>query len=527
MTFLRDAPDELPHAAADVRLAELLTSLGAGPHFANIFQSCPVALSIATASEGRFIDVNERWSDLFGYSRAEAIGRTPGELNIPVGSGKCDVLLRRLKTEGSVRDFELPVRPKSGDVRDTLMSGVLIDLLGHRDMWIASIVDVTDRTRIRKITDAALAYLSLDDLLRELLARLREALNAEIASVRLVDRRRHDLFVRAVDGVAIERVAGLRIPLDGLDLARPFLDNALQPPAVDDNTWFGEAWRALDLPLRAWMGVPLVVEGNTIGIVVVAATHSRFTESELLLLQMVADRVAPAIERARLAESLHESEGRLRSVSRRLLTAEETARRRIAVQLHDDLGQILTAAKITLDTARHQGMTPGAIADALACLDEATQRVRDLALDLRPAVLDDLGLSAALRWYVDRWQREAGLAVNLSIDAVPPLNTTLETVCFRLAQEALTNVARHARATHLWFDLHALGETLELSIRDDGVGFDPEAARTRAMHGASLGLLGMEERATLVGGEIEIVSAPGAGTSLRVRFALDDRDSRP
>jgi signal transduction histidine kinase len=154
------------------------------------------------------------------------------------------------------------------------------------------------------------------------------------------------------------------------------------------------------------------------------------------------------------------------------------------------------------------------------------QKVRDLALDLRPSGLDDLGLAAALRWHVDRFARQASLETHLSIDTVETLEPELQTTCFRLAQEALTNVARHARATWVWVDLHMRGEKLELTVRDNGIGFDVRAARERAIAGVSLGLLGMEERVSLVGGEIEILSTPENGTQVRVRLPMGNVAAR-
>jgi signal transduction histidine kinase len=147
-------------------------------------------------------------------------------------------------------------------------------------------------------------------------------------------------------------------------------------------------------------------------------------------------------------------------------------------------------------------------------------------LDLRPSVLDDLGLAAALRWCVDRFAQKAHLETHLSIDAVPSLEPALETACLRLAQEALTNVARHAQARQVWCDLHCFGQGLELRVRDDGIGFDVPAARARAIGGASLGLLGMEERVSLTGGEFEIRSKPGGGTELRARFPVGENARR-
>jgi signal transduction histidine kinase len=235
----------------------------------------------------------------------------------------------------------------------------------------------------------------------------------------------------------------------------------------------------------------------------------------------VADRMAPNIESGRLLETVRAGRERLEALSRRLLAAQEEERRHLAVELHDELGQVLTAVKINLASLARLPGGPAAnvhLQDAIASVDRAMERVRDLALDLRPSVLDDLGLPAALRWYVDRFSRSSGLEVNVSIDAVPYLAPGIETACFRVAQEALTNAARHAGARQAWLDLHLLADGLELRVRDDGNGFDPALARARASAGASIGLLGMQERVSLAGGTFDVCSAPGRGTEVRARF---------
>ena len=167
--------------------------------------------------------------------------------------------------------------------------------------------------------------------------------------------------------------------------------NEIQPPAPGRDDWFAKMWSAMNMPLRAGMSTPLVVAGKPIGLVGVTSTRAPFTEADLHLLQVVADRVAPAIERGRLLESVRAGRERQNVLSRRLLTAQEEERRRIAVELHDDLGQVLTAVKINLESLeRVAGATPAPaqLKSAIGCVDEAMQRVRDLALDLRPSVLD-------------------------------------------------------------------------------------------------------------------------------------------
>ena len=147
--------------------------------------------------------------------------------------------------------------------------------------------------------------------------------------------------------------------------------------------------------------------------------------------------------------------------------------------------------------------------------------MRNLSLDLRPSMLDDLGLLPTLRWYADRLAQRAGITVQIADESCgAPMPADLTIACFRVMQEALTNVVRHARAQCAWIELRQGTREVELVIRDDGIGFDPELARLGAMRGESFGLLGIEERVGLLGGRADIQSQPGEGTSVRVRFPV-------
>jgi signal transduction histidine kinase len=199
------------------------------------------------------------------------------------------------------------------------------------------------------------------------------------------------------------------------------------------------------------------------------------------------------------------------TLSHRLLAAQEAERRRIARALHDDLGQLVLSLRHSL-LALAQSVD---VTEPLARLDAITQRIRDASLDLWPSILDDLGLAAAVRWLADR-QTRRGLTVFAAVDDVGRMPIAIEAACFRIAQEALTNVARHAGASRAAIHLRASGATLALVVTDDGCGFDPAEAWGRAVQGAGLGLLGMRENATLAGGHLEVESAPGVGTTVRL-----------
>ena len=228
--------------------------------------------------------------------------------------------------------------------------------------------------------------------------------------------------------------------------------------------------------------------------------------------------------------ALEGSEVRLRALSRRLLGVQEEERARLARDLHDDVGQALTALKIQLESlARGAGPLAGRVLECVDTTRHTLERVRQLSLSLRPLQLDDLGLVAALRSYVDRQATIGSLRPHFDAAEAPrQIAADVETACFRVAQEAITNVLRHAGAANLWVRLFTASGQLALSVRDDGAGFDLEAARRRGAAGASLGLVGMEERAALAGGDLELRSAPGQGTVLLATFSLqpDAREAR-
>jgi two-component system sensor histidine kinase UhpB len=224
---------------------------------------------------------------------------------------------------------------------------------------------------------------------------------------------------------------------------------------------------------------------------------------------------ADITERKRAEEELARRAKQQEALSRKLIDAQEAERRAVARELHDDFGQVLTALK--LHVLRHDRDD----AESIALVDGAIARMRELAQDLRPPLLDELGLEASLRWYVERETKRAGLAFRLKLAqlaARPPI--AVETTCFRIAQEALTNVIRHAQAHAVEVELSEAGGMLQLVVRDDGQGFAVAAARGRATQGASQGLLSMQERAALAGGTLEIDSAPGRGTTVRARLPL-------
>lgn len=229
--------------------------------------------------------------------------------------------------------------------------------------------------------------------------------------------------------------------------------------------------------------------------------------------------------RKRAEQQLREYSDDLRTLSRSLLETQESERGDLARELHDEIGQILTVVSMNLHATRRL-IPPAAerrIDESIKIIDHAIQQVRSISLELRPSMLDDLGLDAALRWYVDRQAQRTGLLIQLSLQLLERLPSDLESTCFRIIQEGVTNATRHARARHVWVMVRQSLQALDLCVRDDGVGFDPEAARRRATSGACIGLLGMRERARLAGGRLDVESSPAHGSEIRVRIPREPR----
>lgn len=222
---------------------------------------------------------------------------------------------------------------------------------------------------------------------------------------------------------------------------------------------------------------------------------------------------------------LQKTEGVLRALSLQVMQVQETERRRIARELHDEIGQMLSIIKVNLQQLRrtadpeaHEAL----LGKSIETLGQTLQQIRRLSHDLRPSILDDLGLVAALRWFIDYHLQDTGVAPHFAAETTGGrLPAEIETACFRVTQEALTNTLRHARAGEVHVDLRQTPTELRLTIRDDGAGFDLRAVREEALRGSHLGLLGMQERIRAAGGKIRIDTAEGKGCLIEIAFDTD------
>ncbi len=254
------------------------------------------------------------------------------------------------------------------------------------------------------------------------------------------------------------------------------------------------------------------------------------SESETLLLHAIADQATIAIANALLFQQVLESRERLQALSERLVMTQEMERRRVASELHDEIGQMLTSLSFNLESIEWLTKKQDQANDSPALIeirqarqrvDQLLQQVRNLSLDLRPAMLEDLGLIPALLTHFERFTSQTGIRVDFRHNGVySRFKPAVETAAFRMIQEALTNAARYARTDEVRVRFWASEETLVVQVEDEGVGFDPQE---KLGDGASSGLFGIRERVMLCGGILEIDARPGRGVSLTAEFPITER----
>jgi signal transduction histidine kinase/FixJ family two-component response regulator len=274
---------------------------------------------------------------------------------------------------------------------------------------------------------------------------------------------------------------------------------------------------------HSWLGVPLIAGGMVIGVYTLDKHESGFfTEEHRQVAESLAAQAAVAMQNARLFAEVSAARTRLQAVSRQLVAVQEAERAQIARDLHDEIGQMLTALKLVLAIGSRSTpeLVQARLAEAQLLVNDLTTRVRQLSLDLRPAMLDDLGLLPTILWYTKRYMQQTEIQVTLKHTGLEQrVASDLEIAVYRIVQEGLTNVARHSGVHEVTIRLWRTQEFIGVRIEDQGHGFLPEQVLTAY---TSSGLAGMVERVRLLRGQLTIESAPGQGTRLIAELPLGD-----
>ncbi len=252
-------------------------------------------------------------------------------------------------------------------------------------------------------------------------------------------------------------------------------------------------------------------------VAIVETTATRFEDhGEPAILVVMRD----VTELKNMHDALEQTHSDLQSLAKVKASIQENERKRVARELHDELGQHLSALKMDLASLRTAPDRDAVAARAAAMqelLDQTVASVRRIAADMRPLMLDDLGLNAAIEWLAHEAARRMGIEVDLDLDESEPLLSDQAVIAlYRMVQEALNNVARHAHASHVWIEMRHRAAELVLVVQDDGVGFGPQALHKKG----SYGLMGLRERASMFGGQLEVENPPDGGGRVTVRLPL-------
>jgi PAS domain S-box-containing protein len=475
-----------------------------------------------------FIQANASFQRSLGYELEELHRLTLYDI-VAHAPETIDRNIRRILEEGRSYVGERQYRRKDGSLIDVEANGGAISYGGRPALCVVA-HDITDRKRteraLRRSLDGLLALYETGQVLSSSLDR------EEIGSSLLEIMGRISGTTAAVislhdggEGLLTWRTVGSESILASVR-DEPEARAARRAAFEAEVERLVEMKRpGLQAERLAGLFLPLRVRNRVIGVLEVYGPEHLAESDTPETFASLANQAASALENARLYEELSEREQQLHDLVRRLLTAQEEERRRVAYDLHDGLAQTAAAAyqHLQIFVRRHApGSAPAReeLEEALELLRQTVGETRQVISDLRPTVLDDFGLAAAVRLQVETLRSE-GLNVGYK-EALggQRLPTEVETTLFRVAQEALTNVRKHARASWAHVSLEREGETIRLVIRDEGGGFRPDDAENGGAPGERVGLSSMRERVSLLGGRFEIHSEPGNGTSIMVEVRL-------
>ena len=461
--------------------------------FSKAFLNAPVGISLSTMADGQLIEVNREFERIFGYTRSEAVGRRSSDLGLWVDAQDREDHIRSVAANGTVSDSELRLRSRDGSLHILRTNAQAIELNGAL-LLLSTFIDVTERKR-------------MEEALRKSEERYRALVENTPDVIARFDKNRRYTFVNSavkkVSSFKPEEFPGKTVwDVDFTHQQAKERDELIAKVLETGNPVDAELTFTGPTGPRTyeWRGFPELDENGSV--------QSLVTINRDITQRKLAE------------ENLKASMEQLHELARRLEQVREEERRAISHEVHDELGQILTAVKMDLSSLKKIGRSPASefeekTKSLLDLTDLAIESVQDIAARLRPGMLDYLGLLAAVEWQVEDFQKRSGVKCLLHApDQEPVLDGERATALFRILQEALTNVARHARATSVDVTLFDAGNEFVMTVADNGVGISHEQINgTR-----SFGLLGMRERLHPFKGICTIESPKEGGTTVTVRF---------
>ncbi len=467
--------------------------------FSSFFKASPVGISFSRLKDKRILEVNDLWQKITGYDRLEAIGRTPTELNLWVDPDDSKRIVEKLFTLGALRDCEVQIRQKSGDVVNLLISMEQVELESEQCL-LAMALNVTERQQAEK------ALRESEEKFRHLVEAASEGFCKvdENFTITYVNRQMAEMLGYRPEEMVGRLIGNFMFPED---LASHAIQKANRRKGLlEKNERRFRHKNGTDIWTIVSPKPTIDGEGKFRG------SFATFTDITL---------------RKKMESVLLEKQQLLQALAIRMSEVEELERKEISRTLHDLVGQNLTALNLNLNIAismlpeKTSSIIIHRLEDAQKLLEETTQHIREVMSGLRPSVLDDFGLLAALYWYGERLKALTGIETNIEgKEFSPRLPPTMESIIFRIAQEALTNVSKHAGADQVDIVLEERPGKVQLTISDNGWGFLFKGFRLGGEK-RGWGLATMKERAAALGGDLEVQSKPGKGTRIILQLPVE------
>ncbi|MBT4512806.1 MAG: PAS domain S-box protein [Chloroflexi bacterium] len=497
-----------------------------------------------------YIDLNQAMLRLIGRSsKEEVIGHNAFEFVPPSEHASVMENMRKTLEEGYGGEIECTLANHStGENYYAAVAPALFrDKSGKPAGYISITKDITGRKRaeeallrrnkelaaLNAIAETVSQSLELNDILNRALDKTLEILDIKNGTIAFLDKKEESLTLRSTRGLSEEQIkmlSPIKMDEDVIGQVASFGE----PLFIDSLVGSADLMRRHSLSiiveqqLKSGMWVPLNARGQVLGVLAAFTQGDRvFTSQERDILITIGHQISAAVENAMLYQELQRKEEIRGEVLRQAIKAQEEERRRIARELHDQTSQVLAYASAKTEAAI-VGLPPNTdevkarLNEVQISLNGMFDDIHRIIYELRPTVLDDLGLVAAVRWHIEESLKRAGVKARFeTAGRKKRLSTRMETAIFRIIQEATTNIVRHAGAENVSLRLAFRKDSVVVKIEDDGEGFNLKKATSPRTRKHGLGLLSMKERAELMGGVFSIETKPGSGTRTTIEIPID------
>jgi PAS domain S-box-containing protein len=507
---------------------------------------------ITVDNQGLILSLNPAAIELTGLSEVQAIGSSLDNVVIVMEKStqeqiRATDLVHQRRSTGPLSGFEILLIGPSGNkipVEGTVAplrvpggnrKGAVVALRSISEIQYSMQRIKTQAARseaLLRIIEMINSHLNIEDMLASLLKEASQILDADAAAVFLDEADEDDY--RLISTYSLnEKLAGYRDQMFKVNSqsigALMTGDQAIVCiPNIQAQTEMENKEFIIQEDIRTIILARLKREDHLLGIMtmITCGQERDYTSEEILFIKVLADQASLAIDKAQLFKRLLSSRSRLQKMARRLVDVQESERRAVARELHDQVGQVLTGLQFSLESAKRQadGNLRTTLEESQQLVTSLMQQIRELSLKLVPSMMDDMGLLRTLLWHFEQYSNQTGIQVRFMHTGLEKrFSSEIEITAYRIIQEALTNVARYAKVDQVDVEINSNDKVLNLLVRDMGGGFDPQKTVKQK---STFGLTSMKERAALVGGELNIKSVLGAGTELLVTLPISETVER-